>query len=114
MSAEEAEQIAAIALWEAWRRDPACGKGFSALVETVVRRRLTNWIRREVPVVRGSGGGDGGPPAMVVSLDALGKGDLEQRLDRVRFPWGGGVTVDADLVGMGREGDADEVDSGAW
>lgn len=81
---DDALQVARMALWECWRRDPRCGRGFAALVEKATHRRLTNWLRRQVPMIRGAAGGDGGPPAAVYSLDALMEADPVGWENRVR------------------------------
>lgn len=83
---DDAAQVARLALWEVWRRDPACGPGFSTLLEVAVRRRLTNFLRRQVPMIRGASGEDG---PRVFSLDALA--ELEPGWEEhVRWPWGAG------------------------
>lgn len=77
---DDAAQIARLALWEAWRRDPECGPGFHTLVQKVTHRRLLNWLRRRVPVIRGQGA----DAPRVYSLETLAEMDPDGWELRVR------------------------------
>lgn len=81
---DDALQWADLALWIAFLRDRSCGPGFTSLAKMITKRKLTNWIKREVPIIRGVGGGDGGPPAQVYSLDGLREREPESWEGMVR------------------------------